>query len=197
MRSSYVWLALAIAAGCGDKGPPPMILGEPLHVKLLISGSEIGIDVSLRVPSTYRAQDMGTRWAFHGHGRDPDIALDIGSASAGSFESPCGTPSLAGDRTLATPYRAEHPDGLTIGCEVRAADGSPLRFWVSRLVRNIDTTVVCTVGLLSETTASQAHRDAAIAVCDSMKVLGRSFYERQAARRISPAGDAGLPQDAP
>ena len=91
-----------------------------------------------------------------------------------TLETPCGEPRNAFGWTNTAATHSGGLDDRTTVCESR--DGKELkRVWVVRLIKSIDTTIQCEAHTGTRL-ASTAERAAQLAICGSLRVLGRSTW---------------------
>lgn len=161
-------------AGCKDRGPN-LELGPPSRFQLaqVNDALHIGIDLELRVPEGYRPSPSVFRRYWH-RNNDPDIRVTTNPEEQGTFELPCGDPAVYGFGTPVVFSRIHRPDDMTVMCE-KQQDTMPAALRVVRLIQSIDTIIECRVTMGGDELSS-AHRAGGLAICGSLRVLGRSNW---------------------
>ncbi len=176
MRTSLAALIIGVlVAACGDSDPS-LSLGTPTQFKLapVPDTFDIGIDLEIRLPNGYRGFATRQKWGWFGRREpSPTVRVLTDPQEQATFELPCGPLREPSGVVRTVTSRTELPDGILVGCE-RKSYKTVLGFWVVRLLRTIDTVVECSVGWVDPPSAKQAA--AGLAICGSLRVLGRSSY---------------------
>jgi hypothetical protein len=162
-------------AGCKDRGPN-LELGPPSKFRLALVNDalDIGIDLELRAPAGYEQSSIMPFDEDWFRRNDPVITVSTNPEEEVTFEQPCGDPAVHGFGTPVVVSRIDRPDDLTVMCE-KQQDTMPAALRVVRLIRSIDTVIECRVTMGADQLSS-AHRAGGLAICGSLRVLGRSTW---------------------
>jgi hypothetical protein len=179
-RIVVVGLVGALAAtGCGDK-LAPLVPGEPVHFKLAVPESpmHIGIDLEIRLPHRYRPLHSGPdHWSWKGGKSEPWVSVATPTPFPrveATPDEPCGKPGRGYGEVI--DQRIVLDDGLLVACAV-FRNGVREQYSVIRFLRSIETPVACEVySFDAASTGSAQRRGAALDICRSLRVLGRSEY---------------------
>lgn len=177
MRSNVVAVlvcGVAVGAGCKQPGPD-LALGPPATFRLaqFRDRLNIGIDLEIRLPAGYESDASQFRRAWH-RGRDIVIDVTTNPEEQVKLETPCGVSQDDFGRTNSVAARTGNPDDLTIVCEYR--DNKELKsVRVVRLIRSIDTVIQCKAAAVVRLVSTE-ERAAQLAICGSLRVLGRSTW---------------------
>lgn len=178
MRSSIIAaLAVcgAVSVACKKSGPD-LALGPPSTFRVTTVNDvwNIGIDLEIRLPAGYESHGSSPFTRDWYRGRDLQIEVTTDPKHQETVEAPCGPPQNAFDWPNTVGAQSGTPDDLTTVCESR--DGKELkRVWVVRRLTSIDAIIQCEVSA-GVRLASTEERAAQLAICGSLRVLGRSEW---------------------
>ena len=178
--TTIVICAITAISGCRDAWPP-LVLGPPTHFKLALKGSYgVGIELELRVPTGYFERADPYSWSWDRGADDPKIYVSNDPEDRWTtLENPCRG---KGTRPTLMQSRVELPDGAITTCET--VDGKTIiGYDVYRIMRSIETEIECHVSFGRHEydpvrgDPSPERRSLAMAICNSLRVVGRSEYD--------------------
>lgn len=175
-------IALLVAAACKSPGPD-LKLAETKAFRLTRPDDRfnIGIDLEIRVPASYELLPGPFDAIWH-RNNDPSIKVSMDPEFQASFEQPCGELTRDTSGTTVVVSRIERPDDLTVVCE-KHHDGNVVNvLWIVRLIRSVDDIIECRVRTGNHLAAR--FRAPALAICGSLRVLGRSPYDDWAVKEL-------------
>lgn len=180
MRNSLVTaliFGVVVCAGCKQPGPD-LALGPPTTFRLALFHDhfDIGIDLEIRVPAGYAS--FGSSPFSRSWDRRRAIGIDVTThpERQATFDEPCGKPQPQHGWSNRIAARTGSPGDMSVVCESRIGNEISGEH-VVRLVTSIDTVIQCHA-YANARPLSADEKAAALAICGSLRVLGRSTWTR-------------------
>jgi len=166
-------LIVALMASCSREDP--LALAQTVDFKL--NFLYVGVDLRIRLPATARLDGVNIShrtWTTNGF--SVYVSSDQEKIKA-SFEDPCAGRVVPERGRAVVASKKETTHGSLWLCEIHDEMDKRQGVWVVRLVRNVTELIECYVPL--GTAPTETTRDAAVAICESLQVRGRSEFVRE------------------
>ncbi|CAN5732947.1 hypothetical protein BH11MYX3_BH11MYX3_19050 [soil metagenome] len=167
---------LVFATSCG--GESPIAMTETVGFKLLVGHTSIGIDLSIRLPETTAGATGQGNWHRDWTAKPFEVFVTVDPTQIWpTADQPCAGPPVPARGTAVVTWRKELDQGAIWICEIRDEMGKVERVWLERIVHNVSELIECQIKLGA--TPTEARRSAAEAICESLRVIGRSEFTRE------------------